>query len=45
MSCRGSGIVEATKTVELAIPGGWSEIFMLLFIFNLVLIPNMSVLL
>lgn len=32
MSCRGSGVVEATKTVEVVIPGGWSEIFMLLSI-------------
>lgn len=38
MSCRGSGVVEATKTVEIGIPGGWSEIFMLLSIFNLVLV-------
>lgn len=38
MSCRGSGVVEATKTVELVIPGGSSEIYMLLSIFDLVLI-------
>ncbi|WZZ03996.1 hypothetical protein YC2023_089917 [Brassica napus] len=37
MSCRGSGVVEATNTAAVVIPEGFSVNFMLLFIFNLIL--------
>lgn len=37
MSCRGSGVVEATKTVEIVIPGGKCEVSLIFCIFNLIL--------
>ncbi|KAH0917966.1 hypothetical protein HID58_025626 [Brassica napus] len=41
MSCRGSGVVEATNTAAVVIPEGFSVNFMLLFIFNLILIVTL----
>ena len=38
MSCRGSGVVEATNTAAVVIPEGFSVNCMLLFIFNLILV-------